>query len=572
MGVDIRGGEHPGVPSEDVIAREELGGDLIDIYTVIPPFASVAIYIENPETEGGGRRKYRPLEPVLNSSERDLVEEIKNILLEDKRIVPPPYFSGFEEGFNFYARLTSYVLREYGLYGRFYTILQEYVNKIYRSWFEQIETKPLYGGRKKALRQTYRQLGRQLLNKIVYYVYRDLGGMGPLEVLYRDPRVEDIVIDGYDLPVHLYHQRYEWLVTDIRFEREELDRLIHSLALKIRRPLNVAQPIAEGPIPPEGYRCHLTLGVVSLRGPSVTIRKYSERPFTVVDLIRFGTLDSRIVGYIWLALDYTSSMLVVGPMGSGKTTLLNAIAMLIRPDAKIVTIEETPELRLPQDNWVPMATRPSYEEGVSDIDLFELLKSSLRQRPDYIIVGEIRGEEAYTFFQAIAVGHGGLATVHSDTVENLVRRLMTEPMNVPRSLIPLVKIFILTGILRGEEGIPKRRVIVIKESVGLDPNTGTVVLNTLADYDPRKDNWSINKRSRLLEEIAKRTGIDVADLVTEWENRATYIEYIYRLAAEKGEIIDYRRLASLLRAYHIDPHKEYMRAESYVGGAVRIQG
>jgi len=250
------------------------------------------------------------------------------------------------------------------------------------------------------------------------------------------------------------------------------------------------------------------------------------------------------------------SFMVLGPMASGKTTLLNAIAMMIRPEAKIVTIEETPELRLPHENWVPMTVRPSFEPGVKDITLFELLKSALRQRPEYIIVGEIRGREAYTFFQAMAVGHGGLTTIHGESVQAVLSRLENEPMNIPRVLIPLIKAFVHMGRVK-VRGEIMRRVLRVVETVGIDTATKEVILNEVYTWDPVTDSWKFAGRSYAFEHIATNRGLPLSEVYKDFERRKVVLKWM-----EQKNMVRFSEVADVLRKYYQDPEETYRHAES----------
>jgi flagellar protein FlaI len=502
--------------AEEALKREivKIGPEsIIDSYRV-NRWVYAIIYFDEKE-----RPTYMPVEPYLTPEQRKALEEVRDIISKEPIGILPEHLSSFDEAVRFYARYILLVSRRYGV-------------RI---------PEGAYG-----------------ISKLSYYLARDLHGYGEIDPLIRDPWIEDVVGDGGGIPIYVFHRRHEWLRTTITPDVEEMEKIVKLLAFRSRRNLNVATPIVEGNLKPEGFRVHLTLGVVSGRGSTFTIRKYTAEPLSLADLVRLKSIDERIAGYLWLAVDYITSMLVAGPMGSGKTTLLNAVAMMIRPEAKVVTLEDTPELRLPHENWVPMYTRPSFEPGVKDIDLFELLKSSLRQRPEYVIVGEIRGSEAYTFFQAITIGHGGLGTIHGETIEQVIRRLQSPPMNVPRELIPLVKVYILLGILRGEEGIG-RRLLELREAAGYDPRTQSVILNKLFVYDPVEDTWTLTGRSVLVESIAERTGLKEWDVREDWARRATIIKYLARKKARYSELVAY------VRRYRYNPEATYREAESVVG-------
>ena len=243
-------------------------------------------------------------------------------------------------------------------------------------------------------------------SKILYYVERDAIGFGAIDPLMRDQNIEDISCDGVGRPVYVWHRRYEYIPTNIVFNTEaELDALVVKLAHKAGKHISVAFPIVDA-ILPGGHRLAATFRrEVSTSGSTFTIRKFREDPITIVDMIKWRTLSPELAAYLWMLIEHKKTGLILGITGSGKTSTLNALATLFRPTIKVVTIEDTPELRLPLENWVQLVARPSYGIGpqkIGEITLYDLIKVSLRYRPDVIIVGEVRGEEAYVLFQAIA--------------------------------------------------------------------------------------------------------------------------------------------------------------------------
>ncbi|RLF18342.1 MAG: hypothetical protein DRJ68_06900, partial [Thermoprotei archaeon] len=304
---------------------------------------------------------------------------------------------------------------------------------------------------------------------------------------------------------------------------------------------------------PEGHRVHLTFSEVSKRGATFTIRKYRPERFTIIDLIKLGTLSTDIAAYLWIMVENLRSILICGATASGKTTLLNAIAALIRPEAKIITIEETRELVLPHENWVPLVTRIGTAEGIQEISAFDLLKSALRQRPDYIIVGEVRGEEAYALFQAIATGHGGLCTIHAETIESAIRRLQTKPMNVPRELIPMVGAFILVARRKVRE-LVVRRIIEIDEVTGLDPRSGEIMINPVYRWDPATDSFvKLMADGSII--LARKIGAD--GISSEVERRKLILEWMAR-----KDLSRHQDVANVIRNYYLRPRETFERARS----------
>ncbi len=301
----------------------------------------------------------------------------------------------------------------------------------------------------------------------------------------RDINIEDVSCNGTAIPIYVWHRYYESIPTNVSYSsKDELDAFVTRLAYKAGHQISVSRPILEGTLP-EGFRVHLTLDEVSKRGDTFTIRKTRAIPFTIIDLINFGTVSPHMAAYFWTLIDNLRSIIVAGATASGKTSLLNSISMFIKPEMKAVTIEEVRELVF-HENWIPMVTRPSFQPGVEEVTLFDLLKSSLRQRPDYIVVGEIRGEEAYTLFQSISVGHGGLCTIHAENVETVEKRLLTKPMDIPPLLIPMMNAIALIERTKIRD-ITVRRVSDVSEITGVDDTNGRAKFLKVYEWDHERD-------------------------------------------------------------------------------------
>ncbi len=275
------------------------------------------------------------------------------------------------------------------------------------------------------------------LSKITYYAIRDFIYLGKIEPLMRDHMVEEISCDGTNIPLYIWHREYESIPTNIKFEKDkELNNFARKVSYISGKHVSMANPIVDAALP-DGSRINLTLGhEITKRGSTFTIRRFRADPITIVDLIKFHTMSTDIAAYLWYVAEKNSTMLVAGGTASGKTTALNALASFIRPGQKIVTIEDTQELNLPHENWIPAVSRQNFTDGqIGEINQFDLLRAALRQRPDIIIVGETRGREAYTLFQAMATGHGGFSSIHADSVEATLTRLASSPMDIPKTLI-----------------------------------------------------------------------------------------------------------------------------------------
>jgi len=382
--------------------------------------------------------------------------------------------------------------------------------------------------------------------KLLYYVVRDNLGFGKIDPLMHDPLIEDISCDGVDVPMFIWHRKFESVPTNIRFETTgELDSYALRLAYLCGSHVSIAQPLLDASLP-NGSRINLTYGSeVTRKGSTFTIRKFKADPFTVTDLITFNSLSPEMAAFFWYAVENRVSILVAGGIAAGKTTLLNCLSMFIKPDLKIVSIEDTPELNLPHDNWIPAVTRTHF--GLStenaDVSLFDLLKASLRQRPDYIIVGEIRGSEAYTLFQAVSTGHLGMSTVHAESVESTVYRLESAPMNIPRTLIAGIDIILVLKRM-DIAGKPGRKTISTSEIVGLDPRSGEILTNEVYHYNAAEDAFDYTGRSYIIEKIAEKTGITLEQANEEIERRKKIIRWMV-----KKHIRDYKDVSNIIRNY-----------------------
>jgi flagellar protein FlaI len=382
--------------------------------------------------------------------------------------------------------------------------------------------------------------------------------MGILEALLRDPYIEDISCNGVGVPIYVWHKRYESLPTNLEFvNRSSLNDYIVLLAHRSGKHVSVAFPILDA-ILPGMHRVAATYGTeVTPSGGSFTIRKFRAEPFSIAEQVLYGTLSPELVAYMWLLFENKMNALVIGATGAGKTSLLNSFCSLYKQNYKVVTVEETPEIHLSLPNWVRLVVREVY--GVTgqvgtNITLFDLVRTSLRYRPDYIIVGEVRGEEAYVLFQAMATGHGGLTTMHAESIQTVVSRLTSPPMNISPAYIPLVNVVVHIErvMLRAGEGlvIPARRVRSLWEIGEYDKYL------QLARWDPINDQFVHDFReSVMLERIAERTGSPKDEIIAELKRRALYVRWM----AAKG-VKKFDEVASLITQYYLDPEQSYMSA------------
>ncbi len=472
------------------------GLEEVERYWVDAPFSFVTIGYD-PERN---HHRYHVVEPQLTETERVLLET----LFEDVR--------------------DPLLYRDHDDRADVEGILQETVQEYLERYGADIEMETFY--------------------RLFYYIHRDFRGYGRLDPIMHDPRVEDISCDGYKLPIFVYHEGYTDIETNVSFEAEELDQFVVRLAQHSGRHISIGDPMVETTLP-DGSRAELALGrEVTPRGSAFTIRKYADEPFTPVDLIEYGTFSVEQMAYLWLAIEHNKSLLFAGGTASGKTTSMNAISMFIPPRSKVLTIEDTRELQLYHDNWLSSVTRERIHEG-TDVTMYDLLRSALRHRPEYIVVGEVRGEEAITLFQAMNTGHTTYSTMHADSVQTVINRLENEPINVPRPMVQSLDILSVQTLTRLNDGRVRRNK-VLAEIEGIDQRTGELDYSTAYTWDSDTDEFR-SSGSHVLETIREERGWSRAELLTELQRRERFLEYLCA-----NDISDYRRFTALVNEYYVD--------------------
>ncbi|AGK61454.1 Type IV secretory pathway, VirB11 component [Archaeoglobus sulfaticallidus PM70-1] len=390
--------------------------------------------------------------------------------------------------------------------------------------------------------------------KILYYIIRDFIYYNKLTPLMMDRSLEDISCNGYDKPVFVFHRNYANIETNLRFNERELDTLVVKLAQQSGKHISIAEPMIDATLP-DGSRIQMTLGrEVSDHGSTFTIRKFRDEPVTPIDLIVWKTFSSEQMAYLWLCIENKKSLIFAGGTASGKTTSMNAISLFIPRKAKIVTIEDTRELMLPHENWIPLVTREAFgEKGV--IDMYDLLRAALRQRPEYIIVGEVRGKEALTLFQAMATGHTTYSTLHADSVNGAIHRLESPPIEVPRPMLEALDIIsIQAQTYVGGKRVRKN--IEIAEIVDLDPHTKMLRTSTVFQWDSVKDKQLLVGHSKALEEIRKSRGWSNAELQDELKRRRQVLEFMV-----EHNIRDFKSVSDIIHAYQSRPDKVLEKME-----------
>ncbi len=394
------------------------------------------------------------------------------------------------------------------------------------------------------------------IEKINYFAVRDFIYLGKIEPLMRDHMIEEISCDGTNIPIYVWHREHESIPTNIIYEKEsELNNFARKMAYICGKHVSIADPIIDASLP-SGSRINLTLGhEITKRGSTFTIRRFRADPITIIDLIKFGTMSVDIAAYMWYLAEKRATMLIAGGTASGKTTALNALATFIRPGQKVVSIEDTQELNLPHENWIPAVSRQSFTDTqIGEINQFDLLRAALRQRPDIIIVGETRGREAYTLFQAMATGHGGFSSIHADSVDATLTRLTSSPMDVPKSLISnsLDLITLQLKIRIGDKSA--RRIIQVSEIDGIDHTTGEIKTHEIFKWNPREDKHEFMGDSVVFSKIKERDG--------ETDEKINYELTKRRLALEwmaKNDIRDHKEVSNNIMEYYSDPERYYER-------------
>jgi flagellar protein FlaI len=417
------------------------------------------------------------------------------------------------------------------------------------------------------LRTRGMQLSPPSTERLVYYLLRDFVGFGPIDMLIADPQIEDISCDGVGVPLFIFHGKFESVKTNIHFEEEEaLNSFVIMLGQRCGKAVSVSSPILDGTTP-EGHRVQATYArEVTTRGGSFTIRRFKEKPFTPVDLILNGTANEEIVAYFWLAAEQGESLIICGGPAAGKTSTLNAIALFIPPTSKIVSIEDTREVNLPHENWIPGATRSGSGDRGTDgkaageVDMFDLVRAALRQRPNYIIVGEVRGKETYTMFQAMATGHTTYSTMHADSVKSMVNRLENPPINTPRILLSALNNVVIQIQARTEKG-NVRRLKQVLEIVGFEPETNELITNTVYEWDPSTDKFVFKGHSFLFDKIMELKNYSHDEMDAEFQRR---VAVLHHLVANK--IADYRQLWRLVSGYYKDPQEVLQRLKTAADG------
>ena len=396
-------------------------------------------------------------------------------------------------------------------------------------------------------------ISRNYIDSLSQKLLRDIIGYGEIDSLIQDDDLEEIMIIGINKPVFVYHRKYGMMKTNVVFndERELLD-LIDSIARQINRRIDQESPILDGRLL-DGSRINATIPPVSADGPSLTIRKFKKDPFTIIDLINSRTISIELAAFLWLCFDglgvKSANAIISGGTSSGKTTTLNALSAFINPKERIITIEDTLELQIPHEHVIRMETRPANVENKGELTMNDLVKNSLRQRPDRIIVGEVRAEEAITLFTALNTGHSGFGTLHSNDARETITRLTNEPMSVPEIMIQAIDFIIMQNRIYTSSGVSFRRISEVVEVVGME--NGVIQLNKLFQWNPERDTIdNVSVSSKTLNQIASLSGISLNEIYREIENRETVLKHMVN-----QNIRSVNEVNAVLELYYKDPEK-----------------
>jgi len=372
-------------------------------------------------------------------------------------------------------------------------------------------------------------------------------GLGDIEFMINDSNLEEIVINGSKKNIWVFHKQYGWLKSNIVFENEStIYNYASSIGRKIGRQINNLDPLLDAHLT-TGDRINATLFPISSFGNTITIRKFRRDPWTAAELVLNKTISLRMMAILWLAVQYEISIIFSGGTGSGKTTLMNAVMSLLPANQRIISIEDTREINLPSYlHWVPLTTREANNEGKGKIEMIDLLVNSLRMRPDYIIVGEIRrGPEAEVLFEALHTGHTVYSTVHADTAAQTIKRLINEPINVASSMVESLPLIVVMYRHRKKR---IRRVLELSEVYStLSGSKEEVAANTMWKWNPRSDDHEeINESMRFMEELKMHTGMNDKEIEADLKEKEKVLNHMI-----KNKIFDINEVGKLVNEYYI---------------------
>ena len=397
-------------------------------------------------------------------------------------------------------------------------------------------------------------------NRIFYSLFQDFLGFGKIDIIMKDTGIEDISCDGHHVPLFIYHKTYDAISTNVWFDDEwKLNSFVVRLAQVCGKQISIYSPIVDGKLP-DGSRLQCTLARTVTRGSTFTIRKFKENPLTPIDLIGFKSISADMAAYFWMAIEKGASILFCGGTASGKTTALNALSLFIPSQHKIVTIEDTREVNLPHKNWIAGTTRQGFsaseDKTGKDIDMFDLIRAALRQRPKVVMVGEVRGKEAYSLFQAMSTGHTSYATVHASDIHTLIQRLENPPIALPRALLTSLDVIIFQNAIDISDKTV-RRMTSVTEIVKLDPDTNQLIfMEPFKWVSKTDDRFESSGSSKILNNIRLQNDWSEEQLEKELKNRKLILNWML-----EKDIRDYREVGKIVNLYTKHPETLLKKAK-----------
>jgi flagellar protein FlaI len=400
---------------------------------------------------------------------------------------------------------------------------------------------------KKLLQRQIPGVSEDVLRYSSTFLADEMLGLGTIEILLRDENLEEVVINNSKEPIWVYHKKYGWLISNVVISSEsQIENYASIVGRKVGRQINILDPLMDAHMM-SGDRVNATLFPISTKGNTLTIRKFRRKPWTITDLILNNTLNFEISSFLWLAMQYELSMIIAGGTASGKTTLLNVLMPFIPPNERIISIEDTRELNLPNFlHWVPLTTREPNPEGKGEVNMLQLLTNSLRMRPDRVIVGEIRRQpEAEVLFEALNTGHSVYSTLHANTVEEAFRRLTSPPINLPPQLIQSLPMF---SVMFRHRKLNIRRVLEISELIDVDPDKKEAKLNKLYGWSARTDKVErFSESVRLVNELNMFTGMSRQELRQDISEKESVLRWLV-----KNKVNTVNAVGSVISKYYAD--------------------
>ncbi len=475
------------------------------VYPVIKPYTYINVrYDENENT-----LLYNIIEPKLNERETAILDKIK-------------------EGF---VQIIDVSLEDIKKHEKMIEFLEASVQRLLEEYNFRLNEKEYI--------------------KILYFIHRDFIGLNRIEAMMNDPYIEDIGCDGMNIPIYVVHQKFGSVKTNVVYtEEKELREFVIKLAERCDRYISYAEPLLDGTLS-DGSRVQASLaGDVTTRGPTFSIRKFKDVPFTPIDMMRLNTASDEILAYLWYVVENNANILITGGVSTGKTSMLNTISLFIPSSAKIVSIEDTRELNLPHENWIPGVVRMGFSgTGTGEVTMFELLRESFRQNPDYLIVGEVRGKEAYVMFQGMSSGHPSISTFHAGDVEDVIKRLQSKPISLSAGLLDSLNIVVVMVHAR-DKGKSARRIKEIVEIQSVDAETGAPRVTKPFAWIPSQDSFEYKGSSWMLNKISTTKGIPLNGILKEISRRKKLLNWMYQ-----KNVTDVKEFVKYVNIYSSNPQR-----------------